>query len=70
MEMKSNKEIKKYTPLFCQIPPIIKAKGGRAGRRYREARYLNKVRRIKMTINQMKKKDSPECQNSIRCFQR
>jgi hypothetical protein len=54
--------MKNNPSLFFHIPPIIKAKGGRAGRRYRDARYLNSVRRINRTTNQMRKKDSPEDQ--------
>jgi hypothetical protein len=47
----------KYKNLFSHTPPIIKANGGRAGRRYLEALYLNRVKTTKRKINQMRKSD-------------
>jgi hypothetical protein len=65
MRMKRKKGTRKIEKLFLHIPPIIKAKGGRAGRRYRDALTLKRVRRIKKTINQMRKKDSLRCQSPL-----
>jgi hypothetical protein len=60
--------IRKDERLLFHIPPVIKARGGSAGRKYRDALYLKKVRRIMRTINQMRKKDSSRNHNPFLRF--
>jgi hypothetical protein len=67
--MAPRKGMRKDKNFFLHIPAIINTKGGRAGRRYLEARYVKRVRRTNRTINQMRNKDSSECQNFHFCLQ-